>query len=304
MDGAYSVADSHEWEQKCKQLLAIRYQDELQLIDASRTGDLGLEAFTRESGLGFQCYAPLEPLSAKERYEKHRDKLTADLGKLEKNEARLLLILGTTKLKRYVFMVPRFDPPLLDHCGAKCDQLKQRALAILADDFDIVIQTEENYPRERAQLVELALAPLNLDIQEIDATTRAEWAAANVPLLDALTSKLKKFGLGQEQEETLRDEFLQHYLRREQLLDQVFNDAPETHVRLEQRIRQREHLLATARLMSAERPREHATTVVRALTKELLDESKALQPSGAEAIAYGTAADWMVRCPLDFNANA
>lgn len=122
-----------------------------------------------------------------------------------------------------------------------------------------------------------------------------------MPLVETLTTKITKFKLPQVQADELRDEFLKHYLRREQLLDQVFNEAPDTHVRLEQRIRQRERLLASARLMSAELPIEHARTVIEQLARELLEESKALQPSAAEAISYGTAADWMIRCPLDFN---
>lgn len=301
MDGAGSVSDSHEWERKCMQLVAIRHGDELQLIDASRVGDLGLEAFTRDTGLGFQCYAPLEPLSAKERYEKHRDKLTRDLGKLETNEHELVVILGSTKLTRYVFMVPQFDPPLLAHCGKQCEKMRAKRLRILADGFDIVIQTEENYPTERAQLIEHALKPLQLDIPDVDESVRTEWAAANVSLVDALTTKIAKFGLADKQQEELRDQFLSHYLRREQLLEHVFNEAPETHVRLEARIRQREHLLAMARLMGTAQPLEHANSVIRDLTQELLEESKALQAPAAEALAYGTAADWMVRCPLDFN---
>lgn len=256
---------------------------------------------TRDTGLGFQCYAPLEPLLVSERYEKHRDKLTKDLRKLEKNHDELAVILGSTKLKRYVFMVPQFEPALLTHCGKKCDEMKGRDLSILDDDFDIVVHTEQNYPTELAQLVELALEPLQLDIPDVEGDTRAAWAAANVSLVNALTTKIGKFRLDVQQQEDLRDEFLKHYLRREQLLEQVFNEAPETHVRLEQRIRQREQLLSTVRLMTADLPLEHANSVIQQLTQELLEESKALQAPSAQALAYGTAADWMVRCPLDFN---
>jgi hypothetical protein len=200
-------------------------------------------------------------------------------------------------------MVPQFDTPLLEHCGVKCVELRAKALSILTADFDVIVQTESNYPVERAQLIETALAPLGLDIPDVDAATRLAWAQANVPLVETLTSKIKKFNLPGEQQESLRDEFLQHYLRREQLLQQIFDDAPETHVRLENRIRQRERLLATARLMSTESPLEHAKTAISDLTEELLAESKALQQASAEAIAYGTAAEWLVRCPLDFNAD-
>jgi hypothetical protein len=40
--------------------------------------------------------------------------------------------------------------------------------------------------------------------------------------------------------------------------------------------------------------------VIKALTAELREESKAIQATGAEALAWGTAADWLIRCPLDF----
>jgi hypothetical protein len=303
VDGARSVGDSHEWEEKCKRLLAIRYGDELQLIDASRLGDLGLEAFARTSGLAFQCYAPLEPLSTKDRYEKHRDKLTRDLGKLATNAAALAVILGTTSLRRYVFMVPQFDPQLLEHCGRKSGEMRALGLAILEVDFDIVVQTEDNYPLELAQLIELALEPLLIEIPEVEAEVQARWAAANVPLVATLTEKIGRFRLSEKDSLELRDEFLRHYLSREQLLGQILDEAPEIRARLERRIRQRETLLATARLMAGMQPLEHANSVVRELKDELLNESKALQPVGAEALAYGTAADWLIRCPLDFNAN-
>jgi hypothetical protein len=304
VDGAHTVADSHEWEQLCKQLLALRYGAEVQLIDATRDGDLGLEAFTRSSALGFQCYAPLEPLSAKDRYEKHRDKLTSDLAKLEANQAKLAVLFGTMRLRQYILMVPHFDTRLLEHCGTKRNEFRAKALPILADDFEVSVQTEADYPVERAQLIEVALAPLALDVPDIDQTAREQWEEAHVPLVETLTEKLRTFNLSEEKRIELRDEFLRHYLRREQLLDQVFAEAPETHVRLERRIRQREQLLASARLLSGQPPIEHVQTVVASLTQELRDESRALQPAAAEAIAYGTAADWMVRCPLDFDAVA
>jgi hypothetical protein len=152
LDGAFSVGDSHEWEEKCKQLLAIHYGDDLQLIDASRSGDLGLEAFTQQSCRGFQCYAPLEPLSTQERYEKHRDKLTQDLGKLEKNQDALVIILGTTRLKRYVFMVPRFDPPLRLRPLGRLARDRRQVVANPRDHVSIFVHNTYKLPSRRRQL--------------------------------------------------------------------------------------------------------------------------------------------------------
>lgn len=281
-------------------LLTICYGEGLQLIDASRVGDLGLEAFARDTGCAFQCYAPLEPLSVQERYKKQRNKLTTDLNKLVTNEAELAGILGPTKIKRYIYMVPQFDRQLLTHCASKAQEMREKNLSILDPAFDIVVQTDENYPVERAQLIEAALEPLRLDIPEVDQARRTNWATEHAPLVDTLDRKIDKFGVTLEQKNELRDEFLNHYLRLGDLLDQISNEAPDTRLRIERRIRDRERLLPSANMMRTLAPREHAMTVIQSLTKEILEESRALQSPSAEALAWGTAADWLIRCPLDF----
>jgi hypothetical protein len=258
MDGAATVADSHDWERDCKQLLSLRYQGALQLIDATRDGDLGLEAFTRLSGHAFQSYAPIEPLSAKARYEKHRDKLTTDLMKLAENEVRLAKILGATKICSYYLMVPQFDTRLLDHCAKKRDELRRLNLGILSDDFEIFVQTRQDYPTEAAQLIEAAIQPLNLQLDEIKDDEHEHWAGSNLPLVQVLTTKLAKLGQAPAVQVQLRKEFLKHYLRREQLLQQIFDEAPETHIRLTERIRQREQLLAASQLLTSSPPLDHA----------------------------------------------
>jgi hypothetical protein len=197
-------------------------------------------------------------------------------------------------------MVPRFDPPLLEHCGRKAREMQAKGLSILDPSFDIVVHTDENYPVERAQLIELALEPLRLNIREVNDVERTNWTTEHAPLVDTLMGKIVKFGVTAEEQEVLRNEFLNHFLRREQLLHLISNEAPETRIRIEGRIRDREHLLYSARLMTVQPPREHAMAVIKALTAELREESKAIQATGAEALAWGTAADWLIRCPLDF----
>jgi hypothetical protein len=52
-------------------------------------GDAGLEAFSM-SGCAYQCYAPEgEPLTMTQRYNKQRDKMTADVGKFIANTAKI-----------------------------------------------------------------------------------------------------------------------------------------------------------------------------------------------------------------------
>lgn len=295
-----SVSDSHDWEARCKQLLAIRHGDELQLLDASRKGDLGLEAFTRDSHLGFQCYAPLETLSTTQRYEKQRDKLTQDLGKLRVNEAELVSLLGGIKLARYVFMVPEHDYRIVQHAASKAADLRSAELSILDPDFDIVVQTEENYPAERAQLISLAVVPLGLQIPDVDDAERLEWERANAELVDTLAAKVDLLAVSEADRAALVTELMNQYLRREHILAQLLNLSPDTNLRLQRRIRDRESLLAAERLMNPVPPQDRAAAVVTNLAVELRDEIPTLESAVAETLAYGTAADWMLRCPLVF----
>ena len=123
MEGAYTVADSHEWEELCKQLLALRYGDELQLINASRTGDLGLEAFARDSGLGFQCYdlsSPFQPRSGT-RSTAQRPLISRSWRGMRRSSPHFSGRPSSGATFDY-----RDSIRPLDHCGAKRDEFQQR----------------------------------------------------------------------------------------------------------------------------------------------------------------------------------
>jgi hypothetical protein len=131
----------------------------LQLVPDRTHGDLGLEAFSHD-GSAYQCYAAEEPTGAC--YEKQRDKLTRDLGKLQSNSAQLKVMLGTVKFRTYVFMVHRSDDRLLiDHASTKTAEVLGWALDFIDPSFSIVVETLDSHIAEQ-KLIHALPAQLHL----------------------------------------------------------------------------------------------------------------------------------------------
>jgi len=159
------IWDGKEWERYCLALLRLHYgADELQEVPDRHGGDLGLEAYSSD-GCAYQCYAALEPLATNDLYENQRDKLTRDLGTLLAKAPEVALLLGWIKIRRYMFMVPRHDSyRLVQHGKSKVADVRGWSLSFVADDFDIFIVTDEAFPKERASLLELPVALVNVEV--------------------------------------------------------------------------------------------------------------------------------------------
>jgi hypothetical protein len=134
----YGPFDGDSWERLCQICFRLRYADEgYQPIEAS-PGDFGIEGFTR-TGKAFQCYCPDTNYTADELYEKQRDKITKDLGKLVKYENELLKYLGKVRIKQWMFVSPDSrKKDLILHCTSKAEEYRKRNLPHLDTDFDIL----------------------------------------------------------------------------------------------------------------------------------------------------------------------
>jgi len=112
-------------------------------------GDYGLEGFTKTTGCGYQCYCPDRVYPTKVLYEKQRDKITMDLKKLQTNEADLLKILGTTKLRRWHLVTPSIaHNDLIKHAQTKEDEVRNWNLSIITPDFQVLIHDADHYATE------------------------------------------------------------------------------------------------------------------------------------------------------------
>ena len=298
---ASTPADIHAWEEYCLQILSIRYGDELQRVPATRKGDLGIEAFAR-TGAAFQCHCPIDPLTVDERYKKSRDKLTVDLGKLHKNSADLEAILGPTTLARYVFMIPEWDDRrLLEHAEVKAAELRGLDLPILAADFSVVIHTSADYRAEGQQLVAQAIQPLVIRVDgEVQAEQVTTWKSAHSSLVDNLERKLDGLPLSDSDRTELRKRMLESYLRGQDFLGRLLDSHPELWKLVVDAQAAREATLRSSMLLASGPANTLLSDVFRDFSAELRQQVQALSHAQADIVALGTAADWLLRCPLEF----
>ncbi len=134
------------WEALCQQVFKRKYQSEDYQPMPASPGDFGLEGFTLKSGWGFQCYCPDKHYDRKELYEKQRDKITEDLGKLQIYKGALQARLGSTKLNHWVFVTPEFDKnDLLAHVRTKESLVRSWKLPFLSHDFTVLLYDGDNY---------------------------------------------------------------------------------------------------------------------------------------------------------------
>ncbi|MBP0639717.1 hypothetical protein [Cupriavidus sp. AcVe19-6a] len=134
------------WEALCQQVFKRKHGSEgYQQMPAS-PGDFGIEGFVLSTGWAFQCYCPEKHYERGELYEKIREKITTDLGKLKTYESELVKRLGSTKISRWVFVTPEVDKnAILVHARTKEQQVIAQKLPFIADDFSVLIHDGDHY---------------------------------------------------------------------------------------------------------------------------------------------------------------
>jgi hypothetical protein len=282
-------------------LLHKRYGDHsLQEVPDRHGGDLGIEAYSLD-GCAFQCYAALEPLSTNDLYESQRTKLTADLNKLYKNKVELKRILRDLRIGKYVFMVHRNDSRhLLAHASNKATEVLGWELDFIAPDFRIMVVTDNDYPVEREAIVAIP-QPIIL-VDGVTEDHKSSWANANFPLLDGATRKLRAVGLEGEALAAALDTLILEFLTGENALQRLRERYPDHWEAAQACKSRRERRLALEFPASANASMKVVVEVVDALRLDLARDAPSMSGLIAETVSWGVVADWIMRCPLDFEA--
>ncbi|MEU1091052.1 hypothetical protein ABZ401_30305 [Streptomyces sp. NPDC005892] len=288
-----------EWEQHCL-LLARRHYgaDQVQEVPARHGGDLGIEAFTF-SGRAFQCYAPVEPLSTSERYDKHRDKLSTDLRKLETKQKDLVALLGDVIIQHYIFLVPIFDSAqLVKHASSKTIEMREKKLPHLAPDFKITVATDAMYAKERNEVLERAISLVNLvPTPPADVGT---WITGNHELTEKALEKLSRLKLSPASRASYLEQLVNQFLDSENALDRLREKYPDQwEAAIDTRTRKERKLVLEYPPGSTSTPAD-VNGIVNSLKMDLIRQVPTLDEPLADAMSWGAVADWLMRCPLDF----
>lgn len=190
--------DGDTWEELCQSCYRIKYQEQHYMeIPAVHGGDAGIEGFTR-NGIVNQCYCPEREYSDEELYNHLRDKMTKDIGKLLKDDYKdKLQKLGVPIIHEWHFVIPEYrDLRIIKHAEAKRREVLEvkksnpTQYSYLAENFDIVIKTAEDFKFEITKTIRESLtdAKLNLAVRNVKALN---WEKCESEKVDNIKRKVK-----------------------------------------------------------------------------------------------------------------
>ena len=291
-----------EWQDYYRELLAARHGAHYQPVPDTVAGDWGIEGYT-SSGTVYQCYAPEEPLTTDQLYEKHRDKMTADLGKLRKNVAEIAALVAPAEIECWVLLVPRVeDKKILEHAAKKAAEIRALQLPGISHAFVVRVHTSADFPTECRQLDEA----LCIAIPEIDVGTEddiAMLAAGDELDVDTLDDKLTRLLANGREDDlpALRAEFLRFYVEGRQLEGCVRRHHPGLWERWQHSREGVKRTLKTTQLTAQDLPRERLGSVLKVLDDSAASALPTLMSTDATSLAWGTVSRWLIECPLDFS---
>lgn len=305
MPGEKWTKSGDEWQELVVRILKTKFPDgKFVEIPDRVNGDGGIEGFTRD-GTVYQCYASEELVDVAELTKRQKGKITTDLGKLQKNAVAFESILGITKIKRWVIVVPSwFDKSLVVHANKKAEEVIALGLSFIDPSFQISICTLEDYQEQISILGRNRKAFIDITPADISPVAVEEWIkTSDGDHLDNLSRKCRALQPNAALALQTRDAFIKQYLQGQNALEKLrsqhpdfFNDA----VRLKRKM---EAFLDSESLICDTQPAQK----LRAALNEFECDLQALLPSLDKAtikhITFEAVIDWLVRCPLRFPAS-
>ena len=303
ISGGHHIWSGDDWQCYCDGLFREKHGSTgyVRVPDRDR-GDLGMEGYSIDgTATIYQCYVT-EAVDVGKRYEKQRDKITKDLGKLMANKDRVVVLLGTHTMKFWVLMVPVHDSKeLVIHARAKEQEMREKGLQFLDDDFTVLIWTDEDFAKERVALDRAGVAvippPKAMTEGDVNESVAAIKDAAG-PKVQEMDAKLRRAGTAVDVAD-LRERLLRQVVEADNIREHLRREFPTTSERvltelsIEERaiIEERDFNQLHAQSVIAVRRRffEHLTTAVPAIGADQ-----------ASRMAHGAVGRWLLECPLDF----
>jgi hypothetical protein len=290
--------DGKAWQRLCVQVLHNEHAEDLIPVPDKTRGDAGLEAYTL-TGLAYQCYSPEEPLSAEQRYAKHRDKMTEDVGKFINNSVKLEPMLGTVRVRRWILLVPVADSRQINvHATKQTARVREAAPTYADAEIFVIVQTLDHYQASVDAIVNSRLSRLFLPALE-----SPDYSSVNSSQIDVMHTKLTKVPRLREQERRRRyvQSLLTSNLSGQEHRDYIRDHYPELEDELEHLLRDLEERLDSEFSLSEDTPERMLLRVKADAEKRVRRALPTVRDGDARVIADGQVADWLMRCPLDFD---
>jgi hypothetical protein len=294
--------DPNEWEQHVYGLLQDRHGPlNIHKVPARHKGDRGLDYYSLEDQVSYQCYAVQEPCEVADRANKQKAKITTDLKKFCTNKKELSALFGSIQMTRWVLVVPLHDSSQLNaHATTKTAELRVFGLPYVATNFEVMIQDVESFDRTSRTVRSILRQSISIPVQPASSQQIEEWSEASESLVTTLKNKLgKRVGDEEEKLNESVSQSIRWFLDRENTLETLRGTFPELHEALMGVILRHGQRLSLYGPPTDGAPHQILRTELESLMKAL-KEIPNVTDASAHQLALGTLADWLMRCPLDF----
>jgi len=191
------------------------------------------------------------------------------------------------------------------YAKAKAAEIRAKGLPHCAPDFDIVVHTEADYSVERSEFIALGLHRWRLAPVHIPVAAVQTYVASNPHLIATIDGKIARLPDMVANERTdLRTRLLGRKLTADNKLVEIRGHNPAAWEHVQELRAARAAALEIECLIHTGDPRDLLVSTAIAY-KDTLRESIAFLTEGdALDVAWGTTADWLAECPLDFRARS
>jgi hypothetical protein len=301
----YGLHNGDTWEDLCQQIFKNKYGDDGYQEMVASPGDFGIEGFTRKTGLAFQCYCPEKQYTQEELYEKQRDKITKDLGKLKQYNDQLQARLGSTKIKEWIFITPDVNQnKILEHVQNKQEEVKDWGLSILDKNFIVLIRDADFYATEITHFQTINGDRLIFD----DSQSFMKFYSKDNDLVDYEENIDRKNKIRCDYENKNNNEKLNKlnkltvdkWFDGERLIRKIESIAPKVYYNLARVINQYEDEVSEMSISWCNGTEELIEKIKEGLFTRLHEEIPEMSSTDQRRIANHMIAKWIALCPLDF----
>ena len=301
MVGAVQVWNPDDWEAFSLHLLQTRHGPlNVQKIPAAHKGDFGLDYYCIKDAVAYQCYSVLEPIDISMRADRQKAKITRDLAKVVKNQTEIAKLFLGAPIRHWILLVPLHDSKEVNlHCSKKTADMRKAGCGILDSNFEVSVHDTGNFPASAVATGMSAIGNVRLAIPMPSDAELAAWQAGSLQLLANTTRKLSKRAQPSDLDETVADT-MKAFLQATALLDALRNGSPDLHEKVMLAVNSRARRLKFVGPKTGQPPSEVLGGELDMMIGALKEAAPSLSDENAEQIAYGTIAEWIMRCPLDF----
>jgi hypothetical protein len=303
----YGNFNGNSWEDFCQQCFKRKYESEgYQEMPATFKGDLGIEGFTR-TGKVFQCYCPDIEYDPTKLYEAQRNKVTADLKKLQTYQDELQAYLAGSKIKEWIFVTPGYsNRELVRHCRDKATEYKALGLAHLDSEFDVLIHDIENFSAEIPIVLNFRNEKIGINHAERTTEEITDWANKEIPLVNNAIKKHKARipeGKGQVDQKVnkLTNNSVSDFLNGEAMIrvwQEKYQDQYEKFVRV---IDLFEKNVEERCAVHDGNNNDLYNSIQNDLRSKLKESFSFLDDLMIDKLTNRVMADWILRCPINFD---